>query len=231
MRVVSAQFLFLLCGTAALSGCASLRPRAAPVPPATVTVSAEEENEAEWRNFASPGDVARLEKLTEDWKAGLAAISPGRAKSAMRALGALLDPAIALPRPAPPPGVYRCRVWRLPVSTKSRRGFVSYKPFSCHVGADDELLTFTKQSGSERPAGRIWPDGDTRLVFLGAMAKGGEETPPAYGDNANRNLVGVVERVEPFRWRMVLPHPVRESRLDVIEMIPLVPEMAGEAPS
>lgn len=228
MRTVFAQFPAIMGGLALLGGCA--KPQLPPPAPAVI-VSAEEEGEPEWRNFAKPEDVSRIEHLRDDWKAGLAAVRPGRAKREIAALGALLDPAVALPRPAPPPGSYRCRVWRLPDSARASRGFVSYKPFSCYVGADDALLTFTKESGSERPAGRIWPDGDTQLVFLGAMAKGSEETPPAYGDVQSRNIVGVVERVEPFRWRMVLPRPVRESRLDVIELVPLVPQMAGEAPS
>ncbi|RJF90346.1 DUF4893 domain-containing protein [Sphingomonas cavernae] len=230
MRIVFAQFPFVMGGLALLGGCA--KPDVPPPAAPAVVVAAEDESEVEWRNYASPADIDRLARLREDWRNGLAAVRPGRAKRAITALGALLDPGVALPRPAPPPGSYRCRVWRLPNSeARASRGFVSYKPFSCHVGADDPLLTFTKQSGSERPAGRIWPDGDTQLVFLGAMARGDEQSPPAYGDDAGRNLVGLVERVEPFRWRMVLPNPVVESRLDVIELVPLVPLMTGEAPS
>lgn len=229
MRFVFAQYPIIMGAFALLGGC--VKPEAPP-PAAPAVVSVEDESEVEWRNFASPEDIGRLERLREDWRNGLAAVRPGRAKAAITALGALLDPTVALPRPAPPPGSYRCRVWRLPNSaTRASRGFVSYKPFSCYVGADDALLTFTKESGSERPAGRIWPDGETQLVFLGAMARGDEQTPPAYGDDVSRNLVGVVERVEPFRWRMVLPHPVQESRLDVIELVPLVPQMTGETPS
>jgi len=229
MGALVARMLTSLCAVAAMTGCT--RTERPPVPVIQIVVPAQDGAKTEWRNFANPIDIARLDRLPQEWKEGLAAIGPGQAKRTLDEQGPLLDPAAALSRPAPPPGNYSCRVWRLPAAPRRNRAVIGYKPFSCYVGERDFLLTFTKESGSDRPVGWIWPDGDSRLVFLGAMAKGAEAAPPAYGDKLDRNLVGAVERVAPFRWRLVMPRPNQESRIDVIEMIPIVPQMAQTLPS
>jgi hypothetical protein len=59
-----------------------------------------------------------------------------------------------------------------------------------------------------------------RLVFLGSMALGTEEVPRAYGDDPGRDMAGILERIGPFRWRLVVPWPRGESKLDVFELVP-----------
>lgn len=62
---------------------------------------------------------------------------------------------------------------------------------------------------------------DRRLVFLGALALGSEETTaPAYGADRERDVVGVMERVAPERWRLVQPWPRFETNLDLLEIVP-----------
>jgi hypothetical protein len=100
--------------------------------------------------------------------------------------------------------------------------FEKFKPFFCYVDVEGELLTFVKQTGSERPVGRLWNDADSnRLVFLGSLAMGNEAKPLAYGDDPKRNMVGVVERFAPFRWRLVVPWPESNSKLEVYELAPV----------
>jgi hypothetical protein len=41
-----------------------------------------------------------------------------------------------------------------------------------------------------------------------------------YGLDEQRDIVGYVERVGPQRWRLVMPKPVFESHLDVMELLP-----------
>ena len=41
-----------------------------------------------------------------------------------------------------------------------------------------------------------------------------------YGIDETRDVAGYVERIAPGRWRLVLPEPAFESRLDVIELVP-----------
>lgn len=207
--VMRGSLAALIAGAAVLSGCAATKTEVAEVSAGPSVVI---EEQPEWRNVATAEDAARLDALGANWPATLAAL-PKKDRSD------LLDPATALPVPTPPPGRYKCRVVRVAPGGKR---VTAYNPFTCHIGNDGPRLNFTKEAGSERPAGWMWADGDNRLIFLGTMVQGREKTAPAYGKEARRNLAGVVERIGNFRWRMVLPAPVRDSRLDVIELTPLV---------
>src|SRR4029078_11647038 len=80
------------------------------------------------------------------------------------------------------------------------------KPFFWYVQVEDDQLTIVKQTGSQRPAGRLWDDDEaTRKIFLCSLAPGYEEAPLAYGDDPKRNMAGVFERIGPFKWRLVIP--------------------------
>ena len=140
-----------------------------------------------------------------------------------RAEGPLLQPQAGLPRATPPPGPYRCRLLRF----GGRRAFTVYPSYFCDVVVEDELLSLTKQDGSERPGGYLWPDGDGRLIFLGAVALGAEPVPPAYGEDRGRDLIGLVERVGPFHYRLVMPWPPSGASLDILELVPFVPHEEG----
>ena len=61
----------------------------------------------------------------------------------------------------------------------------------------------------------------TRLIFLGSLALGDEDQPLAYGDDPKRNMAGVLERIAPFNWRLVIPWPQSTSKLDVFELTPV----------
>lgn len=223
------QIFGALAAAGLAAGCAPVEapPADAPAKPAVVIAEARDPA-LDWRNIASAEDADLLARMPAEWSAGLAAIRSAAGRRLLKGQGALLDPKASLPHPAPPPGSYRCRVWRMPAAAGRGSGLVAYKPFFCHVGGGETLLTFTKQTGSDRPGGRLWADGDTRLVFLGGLATGSEEMPPAYGEDPKRDLIGTLERVEDFRWRITLVRPVPESRLDVIELVPVVEPMAEE---
>ena len=136
--------------------------------------------------------------------------------------GKLLLPRSALPRPAPTPGSYNCRLIALGKATAKGKAFESFKPFFCYVEVEGDQMTIVKQTGSQRPAGRLWEDDDAnRLIFLGSLALGDEEAPLAYGDNPKRNMAGVLERIGAFRWRLVIPWPQSDSKLQVFELTPV----------
>jgi len=174
-----------------------------------------------WRRVATDADEDRLARLSTAWAEGLADAREHSRKDVL-AEGALLNSGAALPRPAPTPGSYNCRLVRLGAKTKKTAGFEKFKPFFCYVEVEGDLLTIVKQTGSQRPAGRLWEDDNPgRMIFLGSLALGDEEQPLAYGDDPKRDMAGVFERVGPFRWRLVIPWPEGPSKLDVFELTPV----------
>lgn len=186
-------------------------------------VSVVVEEPLEWEGIASAEDIARVPTLPAAWETALASAARRGHRRAITGEGKLLEPGAALPRPEPSPGSYRCRVVRLSGQDRSGTAFAAYKPFFCYVGVEGELLTLTKQTGSQRPAGFLYPDRDKkRLIFLGTLALAGDEAPAAYGEDEKKNLIGIVERIAPFRFRLVIPGSGKESILDVIELVPVV---------
>jgi hypothetical protein len=214
--VATARSLALFFACFALSACQS-RP---PAPPEAIAAPPEEDS---WRRAIRGADRERLGRLADAWREGLAEARTRGFARQLDAEGALLSPEGALPRAALPPGSYRCRLIRLGAGQR-RAAFTAYPSYFCYIGVEDGLLAFTKQTGSERPGGYIWADGDMRGVFLGALAEGSEAELPAYGEIAARDMAGIVERVGPFRYRLVLPWPNNGAKLDVLELIPAVPD-------
>ncbi len=208
----------LLAGSAVLfsSGCVH-RPVVVPKVVAEVLPPADPNN---WPALVTPGDADRLKRIDAAWTAALAEARL-RNRAAIAQEGALLDPAGALTRAAPSPGQYRCRVVALGKGTDHRGPvFQAFKPQTCFVQAEEKLLVLMKATGSSLPGGRLWDDGDKRLIFLGAMADKPGAGAPAYGSNAQRDRAGVFERVGDFRWRLVTPWPAAGSTLEVMELVP-----------
>ena len=175
----------------------------------------------EWKSVATAADQDRIARLGLAWQEALDDAKKSNAAE-VRGEGRLLLPRAALPRPAPTPGSYNCRLIELGKATAKGKPFVSYKPFFCYVQLEGDQLTIVKQTGSERPAGRLWEDDDpNRMIFLGSLTLGDEEQPLAYGDDPKRNMAGVFERIGAFRWRLVIPWPQSDAKLDVFELTPV----------
>ena len=196
-----------------------------PVPPIAV-VEAPAPEPTGWRAIVSSEDRTRLAMLPTMWTRARAAV-PRRLQGKLRAETELVDPAAAQALPAPPPGPYRCRLIRF----GGRAGFASFPPDFCYVDGSAEGLSFTKQTGENLPGGWLHADTPTRYVFLGATPRPGTKGVPRYGDDPARDVAGVVERVSPFRWRLVLARPGRGAILDVYELVPVTPEVPGATPA
>ena len=215
-RLARGAGLFAL---AMLAGCAT-KPKLPPGVHPTVEVGPPPKSEA-WKGVATAADQDRIARLGLAWQQALEEAkktNPGDVGKE----GKLLLPRTGLPRPVPTPGSYNCRMIALGKAKPKAKAFESFKPFFCYVEVEDDQLTIVKQTGSQRPAGRLWEDDDpNRLVFLGSLALGNEDQPLAYGDDPKRNMAGVLERIGAFRWRLVIPWPQNDAKLDVFELTPV----------
>jgi hypothetical protein len=210
----------------ALAGCAADKPRLPPGVRPSVEVGPPPKSDT-WKAVATAADQDRLARLGLAWAEALADANKTNPAD-IRKEGKLLLPRSALPRPDPTPGSYNCRLIKLGKATPKSKPFEMFKPFFCYVEVEDDLLTIVKQTGSQRPAGRLWQDDDsTRLIFLGSLALGDEQQPVAYGDDPKRNMAGALERIGPFKWRLVIPWPQSTSKLDVFELTPVALQPEG----
>ena len=201
------------------AGCA-VKPTLPPGVHPSVEVGPPLKSEA-WKGVATVEDKNRIARLGLAWQEALAEAKKSNPGDVAREAKLLL-PRSAQPRPDPTPGSYNCRLIALGKAGPRGKAFESFKPFFCYVQVEDDQLTIVKQTGSQRPVGRLWEDDDaSRMIFLGSLALGDEEKPLAYGDDAKRNMAGVFERIAPFRWRHVIPWPQSDNKLQVFELTPV----------
>ncbi|MCS6626430.1 DUF4893 domain-containing protein [Roseibacterium beibuensis] len=207
----------------------SVPPAAAPSdpspPPAADTPAApaggEQGGSSDWHEVASSADASRLGRLDQAWRLGRAEAEDKGFADEVEALGPLVDPnAAQAGRLQPAPGSYRCRSIKLGSNRPGGLGYLEYPFFRCTIeltpGGD---LILTKTTGSQRTRGLLYPDTDRRLVYVGAQAWGSDETGyPAYGQMPERDQIGVFERIGSERWRLVLPWPKQDSKLEILEL-------------
>jgi hypothetical protein len=224
-RLKSAACLWIVPVVALLGGCETAVDRARST--ASITVEAPKVSDA-WKQIASPNDQDRIDRLGLAWQAALSEANERHSKD-IAAEGPLLEPRSALPRPQPTPGSYNCRMISLGRKQGKPPAFEKFKPFFCYVLSDDNgVLTIVKQTGSQRPTGRLWDDDyPNRMVFLGSLSLGDEKEPLAYGEDPARDMAGVFERIAPFQWRLVIPWPRSGAKLEVFELTPVADQPQG----
>lgn len=174
----------------------------------------------DWRAVATPADRARLRDWRGAFTSALESARAGGHSGEIAGEGALLDPDSALGDGAIPNGAYRCRVIKVGARSPGMLEYVAYPWFACRVQQDGAVQSFAKLTGSQRPVGTIFPADSMREVFLGTLMLGDEVRAMQYGVDPERNVAGFVERIGPMRWRLVMPAPHFESRLDVMELVP-----------
>lgn len=192
-----------------LTGCSVYREATASRPPTNVS----------WQRVATGDDRDRMRDWRNAWDEAL----PLARKADPQALAAdpfLFDPDRALADAALPQGKYRCRTFKLGGRGTAVRDFTAYPAYDCRVAEEGEVRSLHKVTGSQRPTGLVFPHDATRQIFLGTLVLGDETAPLRYGLDADRDMIGYVERIGPKRWRLVFPRPRFESVLDVIELVP-----------
>lgn len=175
---------------------------------------------AAYKQVVSENDKVRLRDWRKSFEEGLAAARKSGHGADIDREGALLDPDAALPTPAIPNGMYRCRVIKLGAKDPGNLDFVSYSGFTCRVRADHSLQRLSKVSGSQRYVGILFPDDAIHQVFLGTLVLGDERRALQYRQDEARDVAAYLERIGTNRWRLVMPQPHFESRLDVMELVP-----------
>lgn len=174
---------------------------------------------ADWRRVVTRADFARIHDWRDAFIKALNAATLGGAAGKIAAEGSLLQPDGAIEGADLPGGRYRCRTIKLG-SQGNGPTFVAYPPFECIVADEGEVSSFAKLQGSQRPVGLVFDADTRRKIFLGTLMLGDEKTALEYGRDAERDMAGVIERIGPRRWRLILPYPRFESVLDVIELVP-----------
>lgn len=175
----------------------------------------------DWRGVVTAGDRDRYNRLDAAWSLALQQARRQRGSGDFASTGDLIDPDAARPSVAPPPGAYRCRTVKLgSQGGEEGLGYVVYDWFACRIDQTPNGLKFSKLTGSQRPAGLLFPENDRRMVLLGSMALADEPPANSYGQRPDRDLIAVLERIGERRWRLAIPWPQAESNLDLIELVP-----------
>lgn len=174
-----------------------------------------------WRRIATDADRTKLRNWRKAWSE---ALPLARAADATLIDGdpALFDPDRAQADAMPPAGAYRCRIFKLGGGGTAVSAIVTYDWRPCAIGEDGPVRHFRIEGGVQRPEGNFFPDVTARVTFLGTLEVGDDNAPLRYGLDNRRNLIGYGERIDDKRWRLVLPYPSFESKLDVIEIAPTV---------
>ncbi|HEX9964360.1 MAG TPA: DUF4893 domain-containing protein [Allosphingosinicella sp.] len=193
-----------------LLGCTSQAPGPAAAVPAA----------GSWRDVATEFDRERARKWRTAWVRALGQARSGGHSAEIAREGVLLEPDSALRGVAPPAGDFRCRVLKLGSQGQGSLHYVAYPRFDCRISAGAGAMDFVKLTGSQRQVGRLFADGDRRMIFLGTLQLGDERGTLRYGHDRQRDMIGLLERIGERRWRIAFPYPAFESTLDVIELVP-----------
>jgi hypothetical protein len=201
----------------ALSACAT--PPAPPPPPPPS--GAPGATLRDWRSIVTAADRDRYARRDAAWSLALQQARRQRGSGDLNSLGDLIDPDARRPSVIPPAGAYRCRTVKLgSQGGEDGLGYVVYGWFACSIEQTRSGLKFVKLTGSQRPAGLLFPEDDRHMVLLGSMALASEPPANSYGQRPDRDLIATLERIGERRWRLVIPWPQNESNLDLIELVP-----------
>ncbi|WP_164156041.1 DUF4893 domain-containing protein [Sandarakinorhabdus rubra] len=172
-----------------------------------------------WQAVITDADRGRLARLSDAWMQAQADVAAAGADVGV--LGALAVPgARDSTRQLPTAGAYRCRIvhmgWRQ--GQPQNVPAVQVGDFGpCTLAADGTLLRFDFPAGVQRHVGALYPDID-RLIYLGSVQLAGEPRRRPYGEDRDRDQLGVLEPLAPGQWRIAMPWPRWTARLTLIEL-------------
>jgi Domain of unknown function (DUF4893) len=112
-------------------------------------------------------------------------------------------------------GNWRCRMIKVGQRSEGLLPIVSYPPFKCLITDDGGGWFLEKVTGSQRTAGFLYTDSDTRLIFLGAGTVN-DDPQRKYNEDAKYNEPAYVTRLAKNKLIFEFPAPEFESKLNVL---------------
>ena len=166
-------------------------------------------------------DTARLDAFDATVGAALLQAFAGGARGDLDLLQEVLAGTPTAPLATTLPGDWSCRTLKVGGDLNA---LVTYAPFDCTIAADGAGFIIEKTSGSQRLTGRIdLIDGRMILTGTGYVTV---TAPVPYADLPADNtsdgtlwpVVGIVEQPDPDRIRILMPQPLLESHLDILDL-------------
>ncbi|WP_310497028.1 DUF4893 domain-containing protein [Sandarakinorhabdus sp.] len=171
-----------------------------------------------WQNIIQESDRPRLAGLYSAWAAIRRDVPPAD----LAALGAVVSDTAVRAGGFPGAGTYRCRMVRL----GRRRDAPAGQPLvqvgdwqACTLRADGTMMRLVGSGDGQTLSGTLFTDND-RLVFLGTVRLPGEMGVLPYGTDRDRSQVGALQTVGEAHWRIALPWPRWQSKLNILELVP-----------
>ena len=160
----------------------------------------------------TPADRIRLNNYAQTRQQAIAEAISGGEAGALAQLETILAKRVQSFADFDMTGNWQCRT----IKTGGQLPLVIYGWFKCRVTDDGSGWKLEKISGSQRTTGRFYDESDRRLIYLGSQYVN-EEKPKPYGSGAETDQVGYAFRTGPKEWRIELPAPHYESKLDILE--------------
>lgn len=113
-------------------------------------------------------------------------------------------------------GNWQCRTTKVGAKSEGLLALVTYGWFKCRVTDDGSGWKLEKISGSQRTTGRFYDDNAQQLIYLGSQYVN-DDKPKPYGSGPESDQIGYAFRTGPQEWRIELPAPFYESKLDILE--------------
>jgi hypothetical protein len=112
---------------------------------------------------------------------------------------------------------------------RGHRPFAISNPAFCYVGVDDDgKLWMDKQTGSRQKSGALFADDDPRrLIFVGERKHQGKRSPSKPTGQVAAHAAGVLERIGPMRYRLMIPRPEGKYKLELLELTPAPIQLDG----
>jgi hypothetical protein len=167
--------------------------------------------EGEVDRIMTAADKTRLTAYAETRKAALLEAKAGAPEEVAR-----LDALVAKPE-MPFSGIDMLGVWQCrTIKVGGLLPLIYYDWFKCRITEDTAGWLLEKTSGSQRTTGRFYDESERRLIYLGSFFIAGDKPKP-YGSGPETDQVGYAYRTGEQEWRIELPKPYYESKLDILE--------------